>query len=222
LRRAWTGDGEVHAEVALPEESVDVSGFGVHPALLDAALHAIGLLDAEAGTAPRVPFAFEGVQVHASGAEVLRVRLSRSGSGVRLVACDEAGAPVVSVDSLVLRELSGVVAPGAATRSLFELAWQADDASTIGDTSGWALLTAGEPPAGLPELPSFPDVAALVASVEASPAEAPRALLLPLPVTEAHADVPALVRAVTADVLSTVQAWLAAGVLAGSTLVVVT
>ncbi|MFI6231772.1 type I polyketide synthase, partial [Micromonospora echinospora] len=224
LRRLWTGDGAVYAEVALPEDAAGEAGrFGVHPALLDAALHPTGLLlSGDEPSGPQVPFVFEGVQVHASGAGVLRVRLSRSGSGVRLVACDEAGAPVVSVDSLVLRELSGVVAPGAATRSLFELAWQTDDAATIGDTSGWALLAAGKPPAALPDLPSFPDVAALVASVEASPAETPRALLLPVPVTESHPDLPASVRARTADVLATVQAWLSAGVLADSKLVVVT
>ncbi|WP_249030876.1 polyketide synthase dehydratase domain-containing protein, partial [Micromonospora echinospora] len=101
LRRLWTGDGTVYAEVALPEDAAGEAGrFGVHPALLDAALHPTGLLLAgEEPSGPQVPFAFEGVQVHASGAGVLRVRLSRSGSGVRLVACDEAGAPVVSVDS---------------------------------------------------------------------------------------------------------------------------
>ncbi len=224
LRRLWSGDGEVYAEVALPEDAAGEAGrFGVHPALLDAALHPTALLlSGDEPSGPQVPFAFEGVQVHASGARMLRVRLSRSGSGVRLAACDEAGAPVVSVDSLVLRELSGVVAPDAAARSLFELAWQADEAATIGDTSGWALLAAGETPAGLPDLPSFPDVAALVASVEASSAETPRALLLPLPVIEAHTDVPASVRVLTAEVLATVQAWLAAGALADSKLVVVT
>ncbi|MFI6825440.1 SDR family NAD(P)-dependent oxidoreductase, partial [Micromonospora sp. NPDC050187] len=226
LRRLWTGDGAVYAEVVLPEDAAGEAGrFGVHPALLDAALHPTGLLlSGEETSRPQVPFAFEGVQVHASGAGMLRVRLSRSGSGVRLVACDEAGAPVVSVDSLVLRELSGVVAPGAAARSLFEIAWQADDAATAtaGDTSGWALLAAGNPPAGLPELPAFPDVAALVASVEASPAATPGALVLPVFNTDRDSGVPAWVRVVTAEVLATVQAWLAAGVLADSKLVVVT
>ncbi|MER7475989.1 polyketide synthase dehydratase domain-containing protein, partial [Micromonospora sp. NPDC000018] len=81
LRRLWTGDGEVYAEVALPQDVADAAGaFGVHPALLDAALHPVGVLLADAGDGPRVPFAFEGVQVHASGASALRVRLSRDGS----------------------------------------------------------------------------------------------------------------------------------------------
>ncbi|MFB9547774.1 polyketide synthase dehydratase domain-containing protein, partial [Micromonospora sagamiensis] len=222
LRRAWTGDDAVHAEVVLPEESVDVSGFGVHPALLDAALHAIGLLDAETGARPRVPFAFEGVQVHASGARVLRVRLSRSGAGVRLVACDEAGAPVVSVDSLVLRELTHLATPSAAARSLFEVRWQAEQVTPDRQPSGMVLLTGDgtgrELAAELAarwDLPAYPDVASVLAAVEAG--AAPETLLLPLLVApEVDADLSASVRAVTSGVLATVQAWLAAGVLAGS------
>ncbi|WP_324611507.1 acyltransferase domain-containing protein, partial [Streptomyces sp. NRRL S-1521] len=42
LRAAWRKGEEVFAEVVLPE-GVKAEGFGLHPALLDAALHAIGL-----------------------------------------------------------------------------------------------------------------------------------------------------------------------------------
>ena len=42
LRAAWRSGEELFAEVSLPE-TVDVSGFGLHPALLDAALHALAL-----------------------------------------------------------------------------------------------------------------------------------------------------------------------------------
>ncbi|WP_199818749.1 polyketide synthase dehydratase domain-containing protein, partial [Streptomyces leeuwenhoekii] len=42
LRSAWRQGGDVFAEVVLPE-GADADGFGLHPALLDAALHAIGL-----------------------------------------------------------------------------------------------------------------------------------------------------------------------------------
>ncbi|MET8912697.1 type I polyketide synthase, partial [Micromonospora sp. NPDC004551] len=208
LRRLWTGDGEVYAEVALPEEMVaGAGGFGVHPALLDAALHPVGLLLSGDGGGPRVPFAFEGVQVHASGAAALRVRLTRDGSAVRLVAVDETGAPVVSVDSLVLRELTGVTAPGAAARSMFEVVWQAEPVPPVENPPGWALLAAtgdttagdavaddaaagdsaagdamaGGATAGLRGgLPGYPDVPAVLAAVEAG-ADAPRVLVLPVP-----------------------------------------
>ncbi|MER7336162.1 SDR family NAD(P)-dependent oxidoreductase, partial [Micromonospora sp. NPDC000119] len=221
LRRLWTGDGEVYAEVALPDEAAgEAARFGVHPALLDAALHPVGLLLAEEAGGPRVPFAFEGVQVHAAGARVLRVRLTRAGTSARLVAVDESGAPVVSVDSLVLREMTAVAAPGATARSLFALAWQPEDVTPADDASGWALLS-GDLPAGGVDLPAFPAVEALTEAVGAGRAEAPRALLLPLPAAS-EAPVPDAVRTVTADVLAAVQTWLAADALADTTLVVAT
>jgi candicidin polyketide synthase FscE len=181
LRRVWSGDGEVFAEVALPDEAADVSGFGVHPALLDAALHPIGLLLSEDGASgPRVPFAFEGVQVYASGARVLRVRLTRSGAGVRLVAVDEAGAPVVSVDSLVLREMGAVSAPGIADRSLFEVTWQPEEITPAGKPASSVLLTAdGGADVDLPGVPAYADVPALLAAVEAGE-PSPGVVLLPV------------------------------------------
>ncbi|MFC8906800.1 SDR family NAD(P)-dependent oxidoreductase, partial [Micromonospora sp. NPDC057140] len=221
LRRVWTGDGDVYAEVALPDEAAgDATAFGVHPALLDAALHPIGLLLADDVSGPRVPFAFTGVQVHAAGASVLRVRLTRAGSGVRLVAADESGAPVVSVDSLVLRELTGVATPSAADRSLFEVTWHAEDVTPAADMSG--AVTIGD--AGLPDVPAYADMAALVAAVEAG-SVAPGLLLLSAgsgPDRTPGGDLPGVVRSVTADVLGTVQAWLAADALADTTLVVTT
>ncbi|WP_458575197.1 type I polyketide synthase [Micromonospora sp. AKA38] len=211
LRRAWTGDGEVYAEVALPED-VTGTGFAVHPALLDAALHPIGLLLAADGGGPRVPFAFEGVQVHAVGATALRVRLSRDGAAVRLVAADDAGAPVVSVDSLVLREMTGLTAPGAAARSLFEVSWQPEPVPAGDDLAGWAVLGAS-----VDGLSSYPDVSAVLDAGEG----VPHTLVLPV-VGWSDAEVPDAVRVAASDVLAVVQAWLAAEPLAESRLVVVT
>ncbi len=221
LRRVWSGDGEVFAEVVLPSGSADVSGFGVHPALLDAALHPIGLLDGGSGSGPRVPFAFEGVQVHASGARVLRVWLTRAGSGVRLVAVDESGAPVVSVDSLVLRELTGAVAaPTAAARSLFEVDWQAEDVTPAVTPTAWAVLGDPRAVADVPAAPVFADVAELASAV-ATGDTAPEVVLLPVPGV-VDAPVPQAVRVLTDEVLATAQAWLTADALADTRLVVVT
>ncbi|WP_229397814.1 type I polyketide synthase [Micromonospora okii] len=215
LRRLWAGDDEVYAEVALPEDGADAAAFAVHPALLDAALHPIGLLDAGTGGGPRVPFAFEGVQVHAAGAAALRVRLTRAGSAVRLVAADATGAPVVSVDSLVLRELTGVSAPGVAERSMFAVDWQPEAVTPVDDLSGWALLAGPDAPR-LGWLPAYADVAAVLDA-----ATPPRALVLPV-AAPADADVPDAVRATASAVLATVQAWLAADALADTRLVVLT
>ncbi len=102
LDAAWRAGEEVFAEVTLP---VDADGFGLHPALLDAALHAAARLAsaAEPGV-PRLPFAWSGVRLHAEGATSLRVRLAPAGEeAFSLVAWDPVGRPVLTVESLVLR-----------------------------------------------------------------------------------------------------------------------
>ncbi|MEV3934315.1 type I polyketide synthase, partial [Streptomyces sp. NPDC049944] len=123
LRAAWRRGDDLFAEVALPD-GVDVQGFGVHPALLDAALHGLGLLGGLDGEA-RLPFAWSGVSLHAVGASVLRVRIAPAGSGVSLMLADAVGGPVASVDSLVLRPVSAeqVRAAGAMSDALFRTEW---------------------------------------------------------------------------------------------------
>ncbi|MFI2784167.1 polyketide synthase dehydratase domain-containing protein, partial [Streptomyces sp. ALB3] len=126
LRAVWRRGVEVFAEVALPEE-ISGDGFGVHPALLDAALHAMGLAGDrnEDGGGTGLPFAWSGVALHAVGASVLRVRISPAGSGVSVVLADAAGEPVASVDSLVLRPVSAeqVQGSGVLRDALFEVEW---------------------------------------------------------------------------------------------------
>ncbi|WP_416975922.1 type I polyketide synthase, partial [Streptomyces sp. 4F14] len=103
LRAVWQRDGEVFAEVRLPDEAAELAGeFGIHPALFDAALHAAAFLPA--GGEGGLPFSWSGVSLHASGARSLRVELSATDDGVLyLNAADDTGAPVVSVGSLTLR-----------------------------------------------------------------------------------------------------------------------
>ncbi|MFF9352790.1 SDR family NAD(P)-dependent oxidoreductase, partial [Streptomyces sp. NPDC014734] len=154
LRAAWRLGDEVFAEVALGEEQHgDARAYGLHPALFDAALHAVGLggfFDAEkdgekdtgkdtgkdteenteenTGRA-RLPFVWDGVRLHAVGAAALRVRLSPAGPGaVALTVTDESGAPVASVDSLALRPLDAdqfKATHAGHHESLFRLDWAA-------------------------------------------------------------------------------------------------
>ncbi|WP_030844358.1 SDR family NAD(P)-dependent oxidoreductase, partial [Streptomyces hygroscopicus] len=118
LESVWRAGGDLFAEVVLPAEA---DGFGVHPALLDAALHA-SLLD---GDELRVPFTWAGVRLHAVGASTLRVRLSSGDEGaLRLVAADADGLPVISVDKLRTQPMSPEALSAAATLgedSLFEV-----------------------------------------------------------------------------------------------------
>ncbi|MCZ1006282.1 SDR family NAD(P)-dependent oxidoreductase [Streptomyces lydicus] len=110
VRAAWRSGESVLAEVVLPEgEQAQVGSYGMHPALLDAALHALvvgGLLDDAESV--RLPFSWTGVTLHAAAATELRVRLAPAGpDAVSLRAYDASGALVVTVESLVLRAVSG-------------------------------------------------------------------------------------------------------------------
>ena len=120
----WRGPDDVYAEVNLaPAEAVTAGRFGVHPALLDAALHASLL--AQPPDQLRVPFTLSGVELHATGAATARVVLSPIGPDeVRVTVTDRSGGPVVTIDSLVTRRIDIQDAAGAAARrSLHRLTW---------------------------------------------------------------------------------------------------
>ncbi|GAB1820559.1 SDR family NAD(P)-dependent oxidoreductase [Herbidospora sp. RD11066] len=127
LRAAWRDGDDLLAEVELGEEEQgDAAWFGVHPALLDAALHIAahhGLTDSPPGQ-NRLPFAYAGVRLHAAGAAALRVRLVlHSADELSLYAADETGAPVVSVTSLLARLVSADRLRPADHDSLFTVTW---------------------------------------------------------------------------------------------------
>jgi acyl transferase domain-containing protein len=127
LRAAWhRDDGVVFAEVALPEGTTG-EGFGLHPALLDTALHASAAGDAQP-EGPLVPFEWTGVSLAAAGASTVRVQISPAarGDGLSLVLADPAGDLVAVIGSLVSRPLSadaGVVVQQAILDALFSTSW---------------------------------------------------------------------------------------------------
>ncbi|AXG81918.1 SDR family NAD(P)-dependent oxidoreductase [Streptomyces paludis] len=122
VRAVWQRGTEVFAEVALPDVVAGRAGaFGLHPALLDAAVQVAFLGDV--GVTPgALPFAWEGVSLPAAGAATLRVRLTPNGSGVAVTAADVLGKPVAVVESLTLRSAAAPVA-ARAYDSLFALDW---------------------------------------------------------------------------------------------------
>ncbi|MBB2915057.1 NADPH:quinone reductase-like Zn-dependent oxidoreductase/malonyl CoA-acyl carrier protein transacylase/acyl carrier protein [Streptosporangium becharense] len=145
LRAAWTRGEEVFAEVALPDDlAADAAGFGIHPALLDAALHALALSEVSAEHAA-LPFAWSQVDLHAAGASSLRVRVAPTGGdSLRLEAADPAGHPVASIGSLVLRPVgaAGVrAARPSAERSLYRVEWTPAETGA-GSPGGTATGTA--------------------------------------------------------------------------------
>ncbi len=147
--------GERFAEVSLtPEQHADASAFAIHPALLDAALHAMLLGD---GTELTIPFSFSGVTLHASGATALRVHVVPvDANTASLTATDPEGRPVVTVDSITLRPAGDLRAARSAGRpsGLHRLVWQPApqaDAEAPGGAEAaaglWAVL--GSDPHGL-------------------------------------------------------------------------
>ncbi|MFE9427031.1 SDR family NAD(P)-dependent oxidoreductase [Kitasatospora sp. NPDC006697] len=161
LRAVWRAGAELFAEIALPEGDAD--GFGVHPALLDAALHAL-LLD---GEGLNLPFVFGGVSVQASGATALRVALRPGQGGASLTATDTVGQPVLSVESIAMRPAEQVGAAAANRNGLYRYGWKPAQV-TAGAVARWAVL--GADPYGLAralgartDLDEVPEVIALTA-----------------------------------------------------------
>ncbi|HEX6343601.1 SDR family NAD(P)-dependent oxidoreductase [Umezawaea sp.] len=105
VRAAWRDDRHVYAEVDLPE-GVDATPYGLHPALLDAALHVLALAGVEREGAA-LPFSFTGAALHATGAHALRVRVTPQGpDGMAIALADGTGAPVATIESLRLRPVT--------------------------------------------------------------------------------------------------------------------
>ncbi|MBD0670503.1 polyketide synthase dehydratase domain-containing protein, partial [Streptomyces sp. CBMA156] len=230
LRAAWTAGDSVHAEVVLPEAAEgQAEAFGLHPALLDAALHAVGFSAAtDEHRAARLPFAWTGVRLHAAGASALRVTLTVTADGMALSVADGTGAPVMTIDSLVLREVEaaqlGPAVDPAVARSLFELGWTPVTAPD-GTVEPSALALLGPDLRSL-DAPRFSGLAELLTALDDG-RPAPRLVVLPVPGTVPGtdadaADLPGRVRETVGRVLADLQAWLAEDRLTDSRLAVVT
>ncbi|MGK5440320.1 type I polyketide synthase [Micromonospora sp. URMC 105] len=217
LRAAWERDDELYAEVALPDEAYpDAARFGLHPALLDAAMHASLLQDHDGSGATLLPFAWNGVSRHAVGATALRLRMAPTGpDSVTLAVADPSGQPVLTVGSLVSRPVSAAQLDGVRAgrdQVLHRVRWQsAVTPDAAPDPARWAVL--GD--AAVPGVPAYADLDALGAAVDV-----PEVVLLPLGAGDG--DVPAAVREVTGAALSAVRAWLADERFARSRLVLLT
>ncbi|WP_211836273.1 type I polyketide synthase [Streptomyces rhizosphaericus] len=248
LRRVWTADRELYAEVVLGEEARSEAGrFTLHPALLDAALHTLLPGVARDGGTSWLPFSWSGVGVRATGATALRVRLAFTGPDtgadtgadartVALTVADATGAPVASVEALTLRPLSADALRAAADTSgdgLLKVGWTPlPEPSTAVEPVGWAVLRAeGTGLLGLPEdaVRSYADGRAVVQALDEG-AEPPSVLLLPCRpdadtatnTVTTDGDVPDAVRAALRRVLADVRTLLADERLAGTRLTVVT
>ncbi|MFF8098099.1 SDR family NAD(P)-dependent oxidoreductase [Streptomyces sp. NPDC016675] len=127
LRAAWRRGDEVFADVRLPDaHAVDAARYGVHPALLDAVLHPIAVLDPSGdGGHGLLPFSWSDVQWHGAGGHALRVRVASVGGGaVSVTAADQEGNPVFSARSLALRRITADRLPAVPVAPLYRLDWR--------------------------------------------------------------------------------------------------
>ncbi|MFE0660767.1 type I polyketide synthase, partial [Streptomyces sp. NPDC058876] len=240
LRAAWRLGDEVYAVATLPDgQQPDAAAFGLHPALLDAALHALVFDVLEGPAQGWLPFSWNGVRLHASGATELRLRLTPTGrDAVAVRATDATGRPVLSARSLVLRPVSPDRFKATRTghhEELFRPEWQplparaGTAAGTVHGPESWTVLGTGTgtPRPGAAPLPgrTVTDLAALTALLDAG-TPAPRLVLAPCPPATTPSAPPGTLRDAVHDGLGTLLAllrgWLAEERLTGSKLVLVT
>ncbi|RCH59577.1 SDR family NAD(P)-dependent oxidoreductase, partial [Streptomyces sp. SDr-06] len=229
VQSVWKLGDEVYAEVALARERhAEVAAFGIHPALLDAALHAGLLPDAGAEGAAgslRLPFVWSDVRLHATDATNVRVRLAPSGHDSLVVeVADTEGALVASVGSLAMRpvdpgKLGG--AGGAHQDALLRMDWVSRAVQSADGILAGSLALVGDDGLGLgtaldaAQPRRYADLSALGEAFESSGASRPGLVLachLPdAPAASAEDGAsydPAAARTALLKTLSLVQSWL--------------
>ncbi|MGW4644891.1 type I polyketide synthase, partial [Sphaerisporangium sp. NPDC004334] len=159
LTHAWKHHDDLYADITLPEQAGQTTRYGIHPAILDAAMH----VDLVAGPkATLIPFNWNGVTLHAAGATALRVRLRRlDGDEVtRLDLADPAGRPVATVETVVSRPVKAdqLAQARPASESLLAVTWRpvapsgplgavdVSDALVIDATGGAGEASGGDVP----------------------------------------------------------------------------
>ncbi|MEN2423977.1 SDR family NAD(P)-dependent oxidoreductase [Streptomyces rimosus] len=218
LRTLWQrdhpdGSSEMFAEVALPAEAAgDAKRYSLHPALLDAALHAVGLgpqLDGIDEGNGSMPFSWSGLSLFRAGASTVRVHATGGNGDVAITLADETGATVATADSLVFRPLpadeSYLLGPAEDGAELLVQDWvPVRRPSTVDGVGEWYDPGTG----GL-------DLAAL------ADAEGPVPPVVVLrPARPAGDDVTARVRAALTELTGYLRRWLTDQRFAGSLLVV--
>ncbi|MEU7763653.1 SDR family NAD(P)-dependent oxidoreductase [Nocardia sp. NPDC049190] len=167
VRSVWRDGDDVFADVRLPAE-IDAAEFGIHPALLDAALHAVVeelAVDLPTGQVP-LPFSFSGVRLYRRGAMAVRVRLRRSGAdAVVLELGDEGGSVVMTVEALRARPVSSAVLTerrSTGRHALYDIQWSALEYSPRADAESLRIAVVGTArgfDVGYPGMAALGDVA---------------------------------------------------------------
>ncbi|MFI0736475.1 type I polyketide synthase, partial [Streptomyces sp. NPDC021225] len=238
LSAVWQRGEEIFATARVAEDApgdTAAARFGLHPALLDSALHTIPLLPSLQGQQDSgLPFTWSGVTLHAPAATALRVRLRPAGTDPGAVAVDvsdETGEPVASIRALALRPVSGAELRTAASAthhgSLFEVRWEPVPESVVAEeTAPWVVIGTEPTPPQVEDFPrppgevTYADLAALCAAI-ADDTPMPRTVVTWSPAGSEEESSEAVRRA-THHMLALVQQWLGDGRFADTRLVVLT
>ena len=136
---AWMRDGEIFAEVTLDGPQLEeAERFGLHPALLDAALHSslLARVGDREQDGLQLPFSVGAVRLHKGGVGALRVGISSTAEHqLSFVALDEHGEPALSIGSLRARPVEShrlQLAQGGSERLLY-LDWAELVRDTVDD-----------------------------------------------------------------------------------------
>ncbi|MBZ6232846.1 SDR family NAD(P)-dependent oxidoreductase, partial [Streptomyces olivaceus] len=167
LVRAWRSGELILAEIELPETGRGLAeSFGIHPALLDAALQTSAFAGLDG-----LQFSFADVVLQAAGASRVRVALTRVGPDeAALVVADSTGHPVLSIGSLVMRPLTaGVPSAGTGDGALLELRWNSVPATAAPPVDRWRPVTLDEPVLAALHAEPEPAVVVLAVSADTSP-----------------------------------------------------
>ncbi|MFE2679466.1 SDR family NAD(P)-dependent oxidoreductase, partial [Streptomyces hygroscopicus] len=227
LTAAWRRGDELFAEVRLDDGAEPgAERFAVHPALLDAALHALY------GRGPaQLTDVWQGVSLYAEGASALRVRIAPAGADTVTVAlADATGEPVATVDGLRCRPLPDELTGDAdiVWQSLFRLDWVAPRTTSAGPDAAARRTVLGDDPFGLVAAgvaaASAPDLATLATAVEAGDTAVPELVLASFaPVRDdAEGGVAEAAHREARRALALVRSWLADERFGDARLVVVT
>ncbi|WP_347813620.1 SDR family NAD(P)-dependent oxidoreductase, partial [Actinomadura sp. 6K520] len=222
VTRAWHGPDGRYAEIALPGDT-DTTGYGIHPALLDAALHTL-LPDAQnEDESIQLPFTWRNVTLHAVGASVLRVELRSEQDQAAITAHDPDGNVVMTVGTVTLRPIPAkrlASANSTSDRFLFRQEWRTTPVRVSGGRlPAYTLIGDGDDaePAATAEA-HHPDLPSLLRAIDAG-GPVPAFVLWRCPVPST-ADVVGHTHSLIASVLDLLRTWVEDDRLRSSRLVV--
>ncbi|WP_433598100.1 SDR family NAD(P)-dependent oxidoreductase [Nocardia sp. CA-135953] len=157
MLEAWRHGDERYAEAVLPS-AADPDGYAMHPALLDALLHAILLGGARDDDSLLMPFDWRDVRVHDTGATHVHARIVPTGADtVRVEVSDETGRPVLDIGELRSRPVAvAQLNPGAGAR-LFVTRWVPRPQTATAAPGVVSVVEATEPAAVPGRKPVVPD-----------------------------------------------------------------